>query len=420
MLTVQLNNGHTMPLLGLGTAAGAQAAQAAGEALASGRPSPVSEEIKDAVKQAIACGYRHIDTAYVYGVEASIGAALREVFAEGMVRREELFVTTKLFNSHHAKEDVEPACRRSLALLGLGYVDLYLMHWPYAFQNIPQAVGEVLFPRGTDGELLYAPEIAPLETWLAMERLVAPLGLCKSIGVSNMNEAQLQQLCQPPTSIKPTVNQVECHPYCAQSALRSWCADHRIVIVAYSPLGGPSWTSIGNGLLEDPALTAIATRHGKTTAQVILRWQLQRGICCIPKSVTASRIAANIDVFDFELSDNEMATVETFDCDWRAAVPSVEHEDGRPYARDIECANLLLLLSLNVDQFEQSHVPVVVATLSLSDTLANRRVGRLHAGRLMFAAIPIFHGHSFEASPLTRHLHLGVEPHCELLCTLTE
>ena len=167
MLTVQLNDGHTiMPLFGLGTAAGAAAAQAAGEALASGRLTPVSEEVKAAVKEAIACGYRHLDTAYVYGVEASIGAALREVFAEGTIRREELFVTTKLFNSHHAKADVEPACRRSLALLGLDYVDMYLMHWPYAFQNIPQAVGEVLFPRGADGELLYAPEITPLETWL--------------------------------------------------------------------------------------------------------------------------------------------------------------------------------------------------------------------------------------------------------------
>ena len=154
--------------------------------------------------------------------------------------------------------------------------------------------------------------------------------------MSNMNEAQLQQLCEAPASIKPAVNQVECHPYCAQAQLRSWCVEHGVVVMAYSPLGGPSWTAIGDGLLEDPALTAIATRHGKTTAQVILRWQLQRGVCCIPKSVTPSRIATNIDVFDFELSDEEMMTVDGFDCEWRAAVPSVKRADGRPYARDIE------------------------------------------------------------------------------------
>ena len=342
MLTATLNDGHTMPLFGLGTAAGAAAAQAAGEALASGEPSPVSEEVKAAVKEAIACGYRHIDTAYVYGVEASIGAALREVFGEGTIRREELFVTTKLFNSHHAAADVEPACHRSLAILGLDYVDMYLMHWPYAFQNVVQDVGEVLFPRGTDGELLYAPEITPLETWLAMEKLVA-LGLCRSIGVSNMNEAQLEQLCHAPATIKPAVNQVECHPYCAQSPLRSKCAEHGVVLTAYSPLGGPSWTSIGDGLLDDPAIAAIAAHHSKTTAQVILRWQLQRGVCCIPKSVTPARIAGNIAVVDFELTDAEMGVVDGFDCNWRAAVPSVERADGRPYSRDIEYADQLHL-----------------------------------------------------------------------------
>jgi alcohol dehydrogenase (NADP+) len=205
---VLLNDGALMPLVGLGTAAGAAAAQAAGEALASGRPAPINEEVKAAVKAAVACGYRHIDTAYVYGVEASIGAALAELFAEGAVRREELFVTTKLFNSHHAAADVEPACRASLAALQLEYADLYLMHWPYAFQNVVQPVGEVLFPRGPDGALLYAPEAPPLATWLAMERLL-PRGLCRSIGVSNFSAAQLDQLYHPPASVPPAVNQVD-------------------------------------------------------------------------------------------------------------------------------------------------------------------------------------------------------------------
>lgn len=233
-VNVTLNSGFQMPLLGLGTALGAAAVQASAEAAARGEPQPVSEEVKQAVKHAVTIGYRHIDTAFVYGVEETIGIALQELFAEGVVSRGDMFITTKLFNTFHRPDDVEPACRASLAALQLDYVDLYLMHWPQAFQNIPE-MG--LFPKDDEGNVLYDVQTTPTETWLAMETLVG-LGLCRSIGVSNFNEAQMNDLYTA-AAIMPACNQVEGHPYCTQLPLLAKCQEYGVALTAYSPLGGP-------------------------------------------------------------------------------------------------------------------------------------------------------------------------------------
>ncbi|WP_031509787.1 aldo/keto reductase [Streptomyces megasporus] len=235
------------------------------------------EEATPAVAHAIASGYRSIDTAALYHNERGTGRAI----ADSGVPREELFVTTKVWNDRHGYDSTLRAFDESLERLGLEYVDLYLIHWPAPRQD------------------------RYVETWKALEKLYAD-GRAKAIGVSNFKPTHLRRLMEE-TSIVPAVNQIELHPWFQQAESRAFHAEHGIATEAWSPLGQ------GKGLLDDPAIGEIARRHGRTPAQVVLRWHLQLGNLVIPKSVTPSRIEENIDVFDFALEDGDMAELAGLD-----------------------------------------------------------------------------------------------------------
>ncbi len=253
---VTLNDGNTIPQIGFGVF------------------QVPEEETYNAVTAALKAGYRSIDTAKAYGNEEGVGKAI----ADSGIGREELFVTTKLWNADHGHDEALKAFDTSLSQLGLDYLDLYLIHWPVPAQD------------------------RYVDTYKAFEQLRSE-GRVRSIGVSNFTEAHLQRLFDE-TSVVPVLNQVELHPNFTQKDLRAFHAEHGIVTEAWSPLAQ-------GDLLEDSQLSTIAQAHGKTPAQVVLRWHMQLGNVAIPKSVTPERIAANIDVFDFELTGDEMVTIDT-------------------------------------------------------------------------------------------------------------
>lgn len=280
------DNGDAMPLLGLGTWKSAP-----GDAYR-------------AVKAALGLGYRHIDCAAIYGNEAEIGRALAEAFAGGL-RREELWITSKLWNDAHAPADVLPALRRTLADLQLGYLDLYLMHWPIAHRP------GVLMPRGA-GDYVALDELPLARTWAAMEPAVG-LGLCRHLGVSNFSARKLRAL-HAGAQVRPEVNQVELHPYLQQPELLAVCGELGVHVTAYSPLGSgdrPAGLKRADEpvLLQDPVVTAIAAAHGVSAAQVLIAWALRRGTSAIPKSVDPGRMAANLAAGELELTDEDMRRV---------------------------------------------------------------------------------------------------------------
>jgi diketogulonate reductase-like aldo/keto reductase len=254
-----LNNGVGMPQLGFGVFQVPDA------------------EAEQAVTVALRDGYRSIDTARIYDNEEGTGRAI----AAAGVPREELFITTKLWNADQGHDATLRAFDASLARLGLDYLDLYLIHWPMPSRD------------------------TYLDTWKAFERLYAD-GRVRAIGVSNFQTAQLTRIIDT-AGVVPAVNQIELHPYLAQAELRAFHAEHDIATEAWAPLGQ------GKGLLDDPALAPIAAKHGKTAAQVVLRWHLQLGNVVIPKSVTPARIAENLDVFDFELDTDDLTAVAALD-----------------------------------------------------------------------------------------------------------
>lgn len=265
------------------------------------------DEVRNAVTSAIRQGYRLIDCAEVYGNETEVGDALKEIIHEGVVKREELFIVGKVFNNHHhipGESRVREACEASVKALG-GAIDLYLMHWPFKFEdsNLPK---EGL--RLSDGSGRPRPEIQIscefLETWSEMEKL-KDAGLVKAIGVSNFTQPQLETLLQN-CKQKPCANQVEFHPYLFQKSLAEYCKSTGIQLIAYSPLGAGAPAG-GHSLLEHPTVTALAAKHGKSAAQVLVRWSIQLGNVCIPKSTNAIRIGQNLDVFSWELSAEDMA-----------------------------------------------------------------------------------------------------------------
>ncbi|KAM4739679.1 aldo-keto reductase family 1 member A1-B isoform 1-T1 [Anableps anableps] len=306
-----LNTGRKMPLIGLGT----------------WKSEP--GKVKQAVIWALEAGYRHIDCAAIYGNEVEIGEALQEILGpDKSLRREDVFITSKLWNNRHHPEDVEPSLLKTLKDLKLEYLDLYLIHWPYAFQR-----GDVPFPRKEDGTLLYDDTDYKV-TWAAMEKLVEK-GLVRSIGLSNFNSRQIDDILSV-ASIKPTVLQVESHPYLAQVDLLAHCRDRGLVMTAYSPLGSPdrAWKHPEEPiLLQESAILSLAEKYNKSPAQIILRWQTQRGVVTIPKSVTESRIKENIQVFDFTLEAEEMKSITALNRGWRYIVPMIEVE-GKRVPRD--------------------------------------------------------------------------------------
>lgn len=294
---ITLNNGAKMPSVGLGT----------------WKSQP--DEARQAVEYALGeGGYRHIDCAAVYGNEAEIGQAFGRVFSSGKVKRDEVFITSKLWCTAHAKGDVEAACRKTLQDLQLEYLDLYLMHWGIAVQNVVGGqVNQRDEPLDGSGVLLTA-NVSIRETWQAMENLVKK-GLVRAIGVSNFTGALLVDLLSWAHTF-PAVNQIELHPYNQQSRLVDFCHYRGIGVTAYSPLGSPGNMKDREGqpsLLKDSKVIEIARAHKKSAAQVLIRWAIERGTAVIPKSVTAARIKNNLEVFDFELSKEEVAILGTLE-----------------------------------------------------------------------------------------------------------
>lgn len=258
-----LNNGVKMPIFGLGVYKSAD-----------------GDETYNAVRWALEAGYRHIDTAAMYGNEASVGRAIRD----SGIAREEIFVTTKLWNSEIREHNEENALKASLEKLGMDYVDLYLIHWPVREEQ------------------------GYLRAWKKLEQFCKE-GRCRAIGVSNYNIHHLKDLLKV-ADIVPALDQVECHPYLAQKELHAFCEKNGIALGPWSPLGR-------GRLLDDPVLVALAEKYGKTTAQIVLRWDIQRGFVNIPKSVHKERIQSNAQVFDFELTEEDMQLIFSLDKDVR-------------------------------------------------------------------------------------------------------
>ncbi len=277
------------------------------------------EETAASVLEAVRAGYRHFDSAADYGNERETGAGLARAIADGLVKREELWITSKLWNTFHAPGHVEEACRKSLADLGLDYLDLYLIHFPIALRYVP--IEEryppewIADPTAPEPRMERAP--VPLhETWAAMERLV-DTGLVRQIGVCNYNSALIHDLMSY-ARIKPAMLQIEAHPYLAQERLIRLAREYGIDVTAFSPLGAQSYFELGmadkcESLLEAAPVMAAAERHTKTPAQVLLRWGLQRGTAIIPKTSNAERMRENLASADFELSQVEMAAISALD-----------------------------------------------------------------------------------------------------------
>lgn len=267
------------------------------------------------VRQAIDCGYRHFDSACDYGNEAETGQGLQQAINSGEVRREDLWVTSKLWNTYHRAEHVRPALQRSLSDLRLDYLDLYLIHFPISLKFVPfedrYPPGWTLDPEAEEPRMQLDP-VPIRETWEAMQELVSE-GLVREIGVCNFGVSLIRDL-QSYATIQPAVLQVELHPYLTQEKLLRFCRESDIAVTGFSPLGAQSYFSLnmaqaGEAVIEQPAIREIAERHDRTPAQVVLRWGIQRGTSVVPKTSREARLKENIALFDFELSEDEMTTI---------------------------------------------------------------------------------------------------------------
>ncbi len=261
-------------------------------------------EVYNAVIEAIKCGYRHFDCAYIYGNEKEIGQAFQFAFKNFLVNREELFITSKLWNSDHSTERVQLAIKKSLNKLQLDYLDLYLIHWPIAFKpGHEQALSK---------EDLASPEEFPLEkTWGAMAELQKK-DFTRHIGVSNFNIPKINKLIEN-TGIVPEVNQVELHPYFQQKQLLEYCQNEHILVTAYSPLGSRHLVKTDTGIQYEPSVKEIAEKHNCTETQILLAWGINRGTSVIPKSVTPERISNNYKAKYVALDDDDMKKLEKLD-----------------------------------------------------------------------------------------------------------
>jgi len=287
-----LNTGALMPTIGLGTW--------------KSLPDKVGQAVEYALSE---CGYCHVDCAACYRNEKEIGQAFKKVFESGIRKREDVFITSKLWNSEHSKNDVKKACETTLKDLNLEYLDLYLMHWGMAIPHNETSPRGRMTEQLDEKGVLVTEKISIRETWEAMENLVEE-GLVKAIGVANFTAPMLLDLLSY-AKIKPAMDQIELHIYLQQPELVEFCKSNNLAVTAYSPLG-----SSGNYkekgfpiLLEDENIIKIARDHKKSPAQVLIRWGIQRGTVIIPKSVTPERIKENIEVFDFELSEAEMKII---------------------------------------------------------------------------------------------------------------
>ncbi|MGX0208068.1 aldo/keto reductase [Staphylococcus epidermidis] len=278
METVQFYNGRTMPKIGLGTYRVKD-----------------SDECRESVKHAIEQGYRSIDTAMIYSNEETVGQGIKEGLKSTGLSREDLFITSKLWLTDFGRQNVEEAYRQSVEKLGLDYLDLYLIHWP-----------------GTN-------EAVMIDSWRGMEDLYKQ-NQVKNIGVSNFTPEHFEALLAQ-VSIKPVINQVEFHPYLTQNKLRKYLEAQNIIMESWSPL-------MNSQILHDDVINEVANEVGKTPAQVVIRWNIQHDVVVIPKSVTPHRIEENLDVWNFELSDNQMERIDQLNQDKRIGPNPLEF-DGK-------------------------------------------------------------------------------------------
>ncbi|XP_021378508.1 aldose reductase-like isoform X2 [Mizuhopecten yessoensis] len=289
-------------------------------------------DFRAAVKTAIGLGYRHFDCALAYGNEKEIGEAFKEITDEGTVKREELFITTKLWNTYHSKARVLEGCKESLTNFGLDYIDLYIIHWPFATRE-----NDGLYPLTPDGKTDVV-DIDFIETWTAMQDLVDE-GMCRSIGVSNFNSKQIQRILDLGLKHPLSCNQIEISPYNSNGNLLQFCQSKGIVVVAYCPLGSAErpWAKPDDPkLLEEPEIAKIATRYSKSPGQVVLRWGVQRGYIVIPKSVSAARMTQNIELFDFELNDDEMKFIHGMNRNARCCLwADASHSPYYPFKEEV-------------------------------------------------------------------------------------
>jgi len=310
--TLSLASGGSIPVLGLGT-------------FLATKPG----EVGAAVKAAIKAGYRLIDCAAGYGNQAEVGAAIKEAIAEGVCTREELFIVSKLFQTHHVWEGDTSRCSESLEKtltdLQLDYLDLFLIHWPFAFAEKklekPEGTPQPLrLPDGTPNPV-FTIKMEYLQTWSCMESFV-DCGKCKAIGVSNFSAAQLDHLLKS-ARIPPSVNQIEVHPYFGQLEFIRWCDERKIRVMGYSPLGsaqGKMPPAQSFTLRDHPAVQKAAAAAGKTAAQILIRWGLQRcptNFISIPKSSNEQRIAENHAVFEWALTAEAMAALDGLESGFR-------------------------------------------------------------------------------------------------------
>ena len=272
-------------------------------------------EVGRAVEAALEAGYRHIDCAAIYRNEAEVGEALQRVFSRGEIKREDVHITSKLWNNAHLKDDVRPALEKTLADLKLDYLDLYLMHWPVAFR--PGLDG---FPESESDFL--TPDQAPVsETWEAM-LAARDAGLTRHAGVSNFSIRKLDALTGAGSLEAPEMNQVELHPYLQQDELLAWCRERDILVTAYSPLGSsdrPERMKAEDepSLLDNEVIGEIAKKHSATPAQVLIAWAVARDTLVIPKSTNPERIRQNLESATLELDEDDLARIRSLDLHYR-------------------------------------------------------------------------------------------------------
>nr|XP_027808812.1 aldo-keto reductase family 1 member C4-like [Marmota flaviventris] len=313
---VQLSDGHFIPRLGFGTYKLKEV--------------PNSKTV-EATKIAIEAGFRHIDCAYVYQVEEEVGLAVRSKIEDGTVKREDIFYTSKLWSTFHHPNLVQSCLERSLKKLRFDYVDLYLIHFPTAMKP-----GEELYPKDENGKIIYD-SLDLCATWEAMEKC-KDAGLAKSIGVSNFNRRQLEMILNKPgLKYKPVCNQVECHVYHNQRKLLDFCKSKDIVLVAYGALGTQRYKECVDQnspvLLDDPVLGALAKKHKRSPALIALCYQLQRGVVVLAQSLKENEIKENIQVFDFELTEEDMKVLDGLNRNFRyVAMQSMSDHPNYPFA----------------------------------------------------------------------------------------
>lgn len=310
MTVFRFKNGDELPAVGLGTWKSA------------------TDEVGNAVKEAIKVGYRHIDCAPAYGNEKEIGQAFAECFEQGLVKRSDLVIASKLWNDSHEPEHVLPALEQTLKDLRLEYLDIYLMHWPVA---LPKGT---VFPTGPE-DMVPLADCPISSTWKQMEAAVKK-GLVRHIGVSNFSVKKVKELLAD-SEIQPEVNQIERHPYLQRKDLLSFCHANQILVTGYSALGSVDRPAMLKGvdepvLLQDPEILKLAEQHNATPAQVLLKWNIQNGVNVIPKSTRTERLKQNLAAASaLELSKQDMAKIASMDQNRKYLDGSFWCMEGSPY-----------------------------------------------------------------------------------------